>query len=464
MALSIKFIGASGIVTGSNYLVTAPSAKFLVDCGLYQGSYEASQKNYEPFPYDPKQIDFLILTHSHLDHCGLIPKLYRLGFRGKIYSTPATAELAEALLTDAAHIQEHGATRQDIETLFVTADVEGALKLFETHNYGEEFSAGDIKIRLQDAGHILGSAIAEIWVDGPPSSRQVGTTERAGKKIVFSGDLGNSPVPIMRDPTLISEADYVISESTYGDRLHEPPTSREKKLLAAIQHAQKKHAKLVIPSFALERSQDLLYTLNLLRDTNQMPNIPVILDSPLAIKVTDIYKKYTDLFDEDFQKYLKVDPDLFDFPGFRQTASTEESKALNTLEGAAVIIAGSGMADGGRVQHHLIHQLDNPDNQVLFVGFCTPGTLGRKLLDGATKVRVLDQVVTVQAAVRSLNAFSAHADQQGLINWLSGFTTNPTIFLTHGEDEAREMLAGKLTSQLKRTVILPKADQQVDLK
>lgn len=449
MTISIKFIGASGMVTGSSYLVTTSTTKFLVDCGLFQGGYEADQKNYQPFPYNPKELDFMILTHSHLDHCGLTAKLYRDGFRGKVYSTPASRDIAEALLTDAAHLQEHGANARNIETLFVTKDVINVLKNFETYNYAKPFKAGDIKICFQDAGHILGSSMVEIWADG--------------KKIVFSGDVGNSPVPIMRDPTLIAEADYVICESTYGDRLHEPPINREKKLLTAIRYAQKHNSKLIIPAFALERSQDLLYTLNIFRNTNQLPHIPIILDSPLAIKVTDIYKRYTKTFDETFQNYLKTDKDLFSFPGFNQTVTTQESKTINDLQGAAVIIAGSGMADGGRVQHHLIHNLGNPDNQVVFVGFCTPGTLGRKLIEGATRVRIMNMNVAVRAAIRSINAFSAHADQAGLIRWLAGFTTNPTVILTHGEDTARQVLSSKLTRQLKRKVLLPKAGQVITL-
>jgi metallo-beta-lactamase family protein len=449
MTSTIKFIGAAGMVTGSSYLVTTESTKFLVDCGLFQGGRDADQKNYQPFPFDPAELSFMILTHSHLDHCGLTAKLVRNGFKGKIYSTPATAELAQAILTDAAQIQEHGVTDQQLEVLFNQKNVDQALKQFETYPYGKTATIGNIKIRFQDAGHILGAAIVEIWMDN--------------KKVVFSGDLGNSPVPVMKDPTPIAEANYVICESTYGDRLHDPSVNREKKLLAAIRHAHKRHSKLIIPSFALERSQDLLYTLNLFRNTNQMPQVPVILDSPLAIKITDIYKKYTKLFDENFQQLLKVDKDLFTFPGFRQTVTAEESKSLNSLEGPAVIIAGSGMADGGRVRHHLIHHLGNPDNQIVFVGFCTPGTLGRKLVEGATKVRIMDQVVSVRATVRSINSFSAHADQLGLIKWLSSFTTNPTVILTHGEDTARQVLSNKIVRQMKRSVLIPKIGQTITL-
>jgi metallo-beta-lactamase family protein len=439
---TIQFLGAAGLVTGSSYLVTATPAKFLVDCGLFQGEAAADRRNYRPFSYDPAKINFLILTHAHLDHCGLIPKLYRDGFRGKIYSTPATLDLAKAILTNAAQIQEHGVTDKQLEALFIKRDATNSFKLFETYEYGKIFSpAPNIKVKFSDAGHILGAAIVEVWL------KQT--------KLVFSGDLGNSPVPIMRDPATISEANYVICESTYGDRLHEAPATREKNLLAAIQQAAKDNAKLIVPSFALERSQDLLYTINNLKNSGQLPNISVILDSPLASEITDIYKRYTRLFDADFQKYLRTDRDLFDFPGFRRARTTLQSKALNEMPGAAVIIAGSGMADAGRVQHHLLHQLGNSKNQVLFVGFQTPGTLGRQLVNRAQQVRIFRQRVTVKAQIKELGAFSAHADQKGLLNWLSGFTTRPTIFLTHGENEAREALAKEITTQLKLKPIIP---------
>ncbi|MFA5270562.1 MAG: MBL fold metallo-hydrolase [Patescibacteria group bacterium] len=453
---TIQFLGATEVVTGSSYLVSTDSVKFLVDCGLFQGEAAADRKNYRPFPYDVKKINFLILTHSHLDHCGLIPKLYRDGFRGKIFATPATFDLAKAILTNAAQIQEHGVTDKQLEALFIRRDATNSFKLFETYEYGKTFSpAPNIKIKFNDAGHILGAAIVEVWIGNPPSSRQTGTTGRAGQKIVFSGDLGNSPVPIMKDPTIIKEANYVICESTYGNRLHEAPTTREKNLLSAIKQAARDNAKLIIPSFALERSQDLLYTLNNFRNSGVLPNIPVILDSPLASEITDIYKRYTKLFDADFQKYLKTDKDLFDFPGFKQTRTVPQSKAINEMSGAAVIIAGSGMADAGRVQHHLLHHLDEPKTQVLFVGFQTPGTLGRRLINGDKLVSIMRHRITVKAQIKEAGAFSAHADQAGLITWLSGFTTKPIVFLTHGEEPAREALSKKISTKLKLKTIIP---------
>jgi len=442
MANTIQFLGAAEVVTGSSYLISTDTTKFLVDCGLFQGEAAMNRKNYQKFPYDISKIKFLILTHSHLDHCGLIPKLYRDGFRGKIYCTPATFDLAKAILTNAAQIQEHGVTDRQLEALFVKKDAVNSFKLFETYEYGKTFvPTSDIKVRLNDAGHILGAAIAEVWL--------------GKQKLVFSGDLGNSPVPIMKDPAIIKEADYVICESTYGDRLHEPPTTREKNLLSAIKQAAKDNAKLIIPSFALERSQDLLYALNNFRNSGQLPNIPVILDSPLASEITDIYKRYTKLFDADFQKYLKTDKDLLDFIGFKQTRTVPQSKAINAMNGAAVIIAGSGMADAGRVQHHLLHHLAEPKTQVLFVGFQTPGTLGRRLLNGDKSVSIMRHHITVKAQIKNVGAFSAHADQLGLLNWLGGFTSKPIIFLTHGENPAREALSKKIISKLKLKTVIP---------
>jgi len=449
MPISLQFLGATGDVTGSSFLARTDTQALLVDCGLFQGQRQNRLHNLEPFGFNPKKIDFLILTHAHLDHCGLIPKLYHQGFRGKIYCTPATADLTKAMLSDSAQIREHGVDDQQIENLFSYQDTLDSFKLFKPLSYNRTFTNGKIKIRLQDSGHILGSALIEIWAED--------------KKLVFTGDLGNSPVPILQDPTPISEANYIISESTYGNRLHDPVDLREKKLIFAIEYAKKHSAKLIIPSFALERTQDLLYTLNQLKNQNKFSNLPVILDSPLASKITAIYKKYTPLFDKEFQKQLKKDPNLFSFKEFRETVTKDESKTLNDLTGPAIYIAGSGMADAGRVQHHILHQASNPNNQILFVGFQVPGTLGRKLIDGATRVRVLDHFVNIRAKVISINAFSAHADQKGILNWLKNFKTKPTIFLVHGEEAARSALAGKITRQLKFRTYLPKLKQTIVL-
>ena len=438
------------MVTGSNYLITLGNTKLLVDCGLFQGDKENKQRNYDPFLFNPADIDFVILTHAHLDHCGRLPKLYKEGFRGKIYCTTATAELTKAILTDAAQIQEHGVTDEQIEILFDRTDAANTTKLFRKLDYGEMFQVTPaIKLRLQDAGHILGSALVELWLDN--------------KKLVFSGDLGNSPVPILRDPTIIKEADYVICESTYGNRLHLPVKNRENDLLEAAKFAKKHNAQIIIPSFALERTQDLLYTFNLLINQGKFPRIPVILDSPLATEITNIYKKYTDMFDKDFQKQLASDPDLFDFPGLRLIDNVMQSKKLNTLKEAAIIVAGSGMADAGRIPHHILHHAGDPNNQIIFTGYQVPGTMGRKILDGVKRVRIHKYFANIRAKVTGIESFSAHADQAGLLHWLKGFTTNPTIFVTHGEDESRKMLGEKITTQLKLTTTQPQLNEIVEL-
>lgn len=449
MTMSLQFLGAAGGVTGSSYLIKTDKISFLIDCGLFQGQYSNEQHNWEPFAFNPKKLDFVILTHAHLDHCGLIPKLYKHGFRGKIYSTPATFEIAQAILINAAHIQEHGATDKQLESLFLPKDAKGSFKLFKTYKYDQIFAPDpEIKIRFQDAGHILGSAIVELWVEG--------------KKIVFSGDLGNSPVPIMKDPAIIKEADYIICESTYGNRNHESVSNREKKLLKAIKFAQIHKTKIIIPSFALERAQDLLYTFNEFSNQNLL-NMPVFLDSPLASQITKIFKKYTDQFDDVFQAQLQKDRDLFNFKEFRETINKEDSKKLNYLKGPAIIIAGSGMADAGRVRHHILHTMDNPKNQLLFIGYQVPGTLGSKLVAGNKRVKVLDHMRQVKTKIINIEAFSAHADQKGLLIWLANFTTQPVIFLTHGENHARETLSQKIKKQLKFIVYTPRYKQKFNL-
>lgn len=450
MSLSLTFLGAAGTVTGSSYLVQTDTTKFLVDCGLFQGDRKSDDNNYAPFEFDAKTINFLILTHAHLDHCGLIPRLYREGFRGKIFSTPATFEVAKLILADAAQIQENGANEHQLDILFNLKDALGSFELFESFEYKKAFKpTPEIKATFHDAGHILGSAMVEVEV--------------GGKKIVFSGDLGNSPVPIMNDPTKLTSADYVLCESTYGDRLHSSVAKRDQELLGAIRHAKRVNGKVIIPSFALERTQDLLYAFNSLSNSGQLPKIHIVLDSPLAIRITEIYKHYTKLFDAEFQTMLKKDKDLFTFPLFEQTLTAQESRTLNDALGDAVYIAGSGMADAGRVRHHLRHHLSNPTTQVVFVGFQAPGTLGRKLTEGARKVQIDNRWITVNAQVKNISAFSAHADQKGLMNWLGAFQTKPTVFLVHGEDPARIVLGEKIATQLKFPVNIPKHKQTFHL-
>jgi metallo-beta-lactamase family protein len=450
MSLTISFLGASGGVTGSSYLLESDTDKLLVDCGLFQGDAKSDEHNYSPFAFVPKQIPFLILTHAHLDHCGLIPRLYREGFRGKIFSTPATFELTKLILADAAQIQENGANDHQLDVLFGQKDALGSFELFETFEYAKPFKISpNITATFYDAGHILGSAMVEVKI--------------AGKTIAFSGDIGNSPVPILKDPTLLTNADYILCESTYGDRLHSSVTKRDQELLGAIRHAKKVGGKIIIPSFALERSQDLLYAFNSLQNRGVLPKIPIFLDSPLAIRITEVYGRFTKLFDQDFQAMLKHDKDLFSFSNFNTTLTAQESRVLNDLQGPAVYIAGSGMADAGRVQHHLKHHLSDSRTQVVMVGFCAPYTLGRKLLDGARRVNIRGHWINVRAQIKLIDSFSAHADQKGLLKWIAGFKTNPTVFLVHGEDSARTVLAEKVSTKLKLKVHMPKHRQTFEL-
>jgi metallo-beta-lactamase family protein len=437
-------------VTGSSYLVAGSDTSFLVDCGMFQGYLESAANNAAAFLFDPKEIDFLILTHAHLDHCGLIAKLYKHGFRGAIHATLATAELTRPILSNACFIQEQEGREKGVDPQFRLQDARGAFELFDTHQYGETFSPSHaVTAKFSDAGHILGSAMTELWLED--------------SKLVFSGDVGNSPIPIMREPTAITEADVVVCESTYGDRLHEGATQRSQRLLDAALQAFRTGGKLIIPSFAMDRAQDLLYTFNNLRNSGELPDLPVFLDSPLASEITRIYERYTGLFDEEFQLSLQHDPTPFSFTGFAETPERVASQRLNSIKGPAIIIAGSGMADGGRVRFHLLRHLGESDAQVVFVGFQAKGTLGRELVEGARQVQIMDHSVRVRAQVQNIEAFSSHADQAGLVKWLSNFETQPRVFLTHGENTAREALGSLTGQQLQLQVELPEKRQAFQL-
>lgn len=450
MSVKIQFLGAIGFVTGSSYLVTYSGGKFLVDCGLYQGGAEAEQHNEEEFQFDPRVVDFVILTHAHLDHCGLLPKLAASGFDGAIYSTQPTKELANIVMSDAAHIQENGAHEDQVEVLFSQTDVEKALSQFKTYPYDQEIEVkADVKIRFRDAGHILGSSCVEIWVDG--------------KKLTFSGDLGNYSVPIMNNPATITESDYVICESTYGDRLHEPPTNRTTKLKDLIIRTANQGLKTLIPVFAIERTQDILFQFDELFNDPSIPKVKTYLDSPMAIKTTEVYKQHLDLFDQAFRQFENKDRTPFDFSNLTTTAETAESKALNDQPGPMIIMAGSGMADAGRIVHHLRNNLANPKTIVVFVGYQVPGTLGRRLMDGVKEVKMFGEIIPVKAKIESIDSFSAHADQDGLIAWLKGFTNKPKIFITHGEDASREGLQTRIQNELGNPTQLPELFEEIEL-
>lgn len=436
--------GAAGSVTGSCHLVETRSSRFLIDCGMFQGNKSLNRLNYEPFQFDPKTIDFVISTHGHIDHCGLLPKLIKHGFNGTIYATPATADLLPVMLGDAAYIQEkdteHENRRRERrgqpprEPLYDRADADQVAGLLQPLRYDTSMMVNEeITFRLRDAGHVIGSAIIELYVK--EKGREI--------KTVFSGDLGQWDVPIIEDPTYIMNADYVFIESTYGDRNHQRTLPRKEQLLEQIVNTYRKGGKLMIPSFALERTQELLYTLSeLMTENEDFPPMDVYLDSPLAIKITEIFKKHPEHYDEEAK--ARTDKP-FDFPGLICTPSVDESRQANVMTKPAIIIAGSGMCTAGRIRHHLKHGIWDARNTVLFVGYQAPGTLGRILLDGAEEVKMMGMTLVVKAEIARIGGFSAHADKDELTGWLTAFKEKPRrVFLVHGEEKTLAAFSSSL--------------------
>jgi metallo-beta-lactamase family protein len=446
--MKISFHGATSEVTGSCMLVETKKNKFLVDCGMFQGSRFAREENFEPWPFDPAEIDFILLTHAHIDHCGRLPKLYQDGFKGKIYSTNPTKELAEIILLDSAKVMKEEAMKHGFRILFKDKDVYGVMGLFWGMNYGViEKITPTVSIRFRDAGHILGSAIIEIWV-------KEGLTK---KKLVCSGDLGNHPAPIVRDTEMIDGADAVIIESTYGGRIHEPTEMRTTLLRQAILDSIGRGGVLMIPVFALERTQEVLYELNYLSETRQIPKVPVFLDSPLAINALDIYKRYTQLFDDESRKRIESGDDLFKFEGLQLTRTVDQSKKINKVSPPKVILAGSGMSNGGRILHHLKLYLPNEKNHLLIISYQAEGTLGRKLRDGAKNVLIDNEKVRVKAKVSAIGSYSSHADQPKLLHWLKNISKPKPklVFVVHGEEKSSLMLEDGIKEKLKLPTQIP---------
>ncbi len=450
--MKISFHGACQEVTGSCILIETQSLKFLVDCGIFQGQHFASKRNLEKFSFDPKTIDFVLLTHAHLDHCGRLPKLFKEGFLGKIYCTEPTADFAEIMLADSARVILEEAKRNNIQPLYRESDVLEMIRHFEPLPYREIKKIADsIKIKMIDAGHILGSAIFEVWI----------TEKGKEKKLVFSGDLGNPPAPIVRDTEFINDADLVFVESTYGGKIHEKSSERLKLLHQAIIDSVGSGGVLMIPAFALERTQEVLYELNYLAENKKIPYVPIFVDSPLAIKATAVYKKYVDMYDQQSQELIMKGDDLFNFPGLKYTASTQESKSINTTPPPKVILAGSGMCVGGRMPHHLKFNLANPKNHLLIVSYQAEGSLGRELLNGAKLVIIDEEKIKVKAKVSAIGGYSSHADHPKLLNWLGKITSpKPSkIFIVHGEEAGNEALASDIKNKLKIASQIPEYGQ-----
>ena len=474
--MKVTFCGATKTVTGSNFLVEGAGKKFLVDCGLYQGGAKDEIKNEEPFPYDINEIDFMLLTHAHIDHSGRIPKLYKEGYRNPIYATNATCDLCAIMLPDSGHIQEtetewknRKRIRRGEEELVPIYDAETAaksLELFKGEPYNQIIELDDdIHVRFNDAGHMLGSSTIEIWI------RENGEN----KKIVFSGDLGNNDIPLLAEPTMIQDADFLVMESTYGNRLHIKNESKAETFINIVTDTIKNGGTVVIPSFAVGRTQEILYELNKIKDSEDdspeferkyrlLMNTPVYVDSPLAISATEVFKENMDLFDKETQELIRRGDNPLEFPGLKFTQTVEESKALNESNESAIIISASGMCEVGRIKHHLKHNIWNPKNTILFVGYQAPGTLGRKIVDGAKTVKIFGEEVAVNARVEYIEGYSGHADQAGLLHFVNSFVKKPNhIFLVHGEEESQKVLRDKINENFDLPVSIPDYCESFDL-
>lgn len=428
--MSIQFLGACGEVTGSCYFLEENGARFLVDCGIFQGSREAEEKNRAGWPFDPASLDFVLLTHAHFDHCGRLPKLYKDGFRGHVYTTAQTAELADIILSDAADLMFHEAKKHNERPLYTLNDAKALNSLYRPVSYKTATRVWNgLTATFFDAGHILGSAIIELLI--------------GNKKIVFSGDLGNYPVPLMNAPTQLEETDVLVMESTYGDRLHEH-ADREAALQNVIAKVVKDRGTLLIPAFALERTQEILYHLNDLREKNAIPDIPIFLDSPLAIEATAVFRRNEYLFDSETQKHIKEGDDIFNFPHLKYCTTVEESKSINFVPPPKIIIAGSGMLNGGRILHHLAHYGHLHSTTICFVGYQVPGTLGRRILDGERSIHLFNEPFEIAAESVEISSFSAHMDKAQLLEWVKNYKKINKIIVTHGEYKSRDGLVNDL--------------------
>ncbi|MFA6474653.1 MAG: MBL fold metallo-hydrolase [Patescibacteria group bacterium] len=447
--MKITFLGACHMVTGSQYLLEQDNTKLLVDCGMIQGEQFTDDKNYDKFAFDPSGVAAICVTHAHIDHCGRIPRLVREGFQGKVIATLPTLDLAALMLEDSAHVIQLDAEQAGYPPLYTAEDVLATTALFNGVKYHEPVTVGPFNIEFFDAGHVLGSAFIKITA--------------GGKSIIFSGDVGNPPVPLLKPTEPLPQADYMVMESTYGQRAHEPGRERKLLLSSAIYETITMKGTLLIPAFALERTQEILYELNGLVENKEIPPVPIFIDSPLAIKATRIYPKYNDWFNQETQYLLEKGDDVFKFNGLKFTTTSEESRAILHVKAPKVILAGSGMMQGGRVRFHAKNYLPDANNQLLIVGYQVKGSLGRQLLDKAREVTIDGDRVPVHAKVRAIGAYSAHADQPKLVNWVHTMPNKPQhIWLTHGEPENAEILAGVLRRR-GQTVSLPEIGQSVEL-
>ena len=473
--MNITFLGAAKSVTGSNFLVEGAGKRFLVDCGMYQGKEVLERENEEPFMFDVSTIDFMLLTHAHIDHSGRIPKLYNEGYRNPIYATKATCELCTIMLPDSGHIQEMEAEWKNKKRLrkgqptrgplYTAEDALKCMEIFVPVKYDEIIQVSeDIYVRFNDAGHMLGSSTIEIW------AKENGKETKA----VFSGDLGNNDIPLLSEPTMIDNCDYLVMESTYGSRLHVRNDQKAELFLKIVSETIDNGGTVVIPSFAVGRTQEILYEINkikenrhdeeFLREYRTLMKVPVYVDSPLAISATQVFKENMDLFENEVKEEMERGNNPLEFPGLKFTQTADESKALNESDEPSIIISASGMCDVGRIKHHLKHNIWNPKSTILFVGYQAPGTLGYEIVNGAKKVTIFGEEFAVNARIEYIEGYSGHADQEWLMNFVYSFYNKPKhIFLVHGEEESQEVLRNKILEETGIGVSIPEYGETYQL-
>lgn len=449
--MKLKFYGAAGEVTGSNHILEGDGVSIMIDCGFFQGVKVCDDKNTEPFPYDPKTIDALFVTHAHLDHVGRIPKLFNEGFKGKIYSTPPTRQIAKLILDDTLNVISREAKADGHEPLFQQDAIEKAFAHWEVIPYDKDIVfKNDLKIRFRDAGHILGSSMIEMT--------------RNGKKLVYSGDLGNSPAPLMPDTAHLTDVDYLVMEAVYGDRVHEDIANRANRLKNVIDETIARGGVLMIPAFSIERTQDLLLELNEMIESKKIPEIPVFVDSPLAIKVTKVYEENESYFNQETKDLIKSGDNIFKFPKLRFTENARDSIAIKDVPNPKIIIAGSGMSNGGRIMHHEQNYLPDPQSTLCLVGYQAAGTMGRLLQEGIKSVRIFDQDVPVRAKVVMIEGYSAHKDMNALLDFVNEMkATLKKVFIVHAELGAGLFFAQRVRDYVGVEAQVPKSGDEIEI-